>query len=143
MEKYSTYCGLYCGACSSMIIYEKQNGDASVSSTPLPEGETPCSGCNHDPGNTCEIVQCNFAHGTQCCGFCPEFPCATIQHFNDTEWPHHADVIENLRRIKEIGMQEWLQEQSLLWSCPECHTRTHWYQKNCQNCGKKLAGGYE
>ncbi len=143
MEEYMTYCGLYCGACPSMIINEQLHNEPSVSQSPVPEGETACLGCNNDGLDSCEIVSCNKLHNTECCALCTEFPCPVIQNFNDTEWPHHADVIANLNRIKSIGIQAWLSEQAELWKCPKCNTRTHWYQTTCKNCGHNLSGMYQ
>ena len=143
MDKYMTFCGLYCGACASMIIHEQHSDDPSVAHTPVPNDESACKGCNHDGLDNCEIVLCNKQHGTECCAFCPELPCHTIQNFNDTEWPHHADVIENLYRIKSIGIKAWLAEQSKRWRCQNCGTRSHWYQNKCENCGQNLTGMYQ
>jgi len=134
MMKYLAYCGLYCGACSSIMAYEKSKGDLNVSLET--DDDSPCTGCRSAEQCDCEFAVCNIAHESESCGFCPEFPCAKIIEFNNTEWPHHYVVLENLARMKEIGLDAWLEEQKKLWSCKTCGARTHWYQSKCSVCGE-------
>lgn len=135
MHKHFSYCGLYCGACSGMIVHEQQQGDPSVQDIKIPSDETPCSGCCNRTDEDCEIIRCNIEHGSECCAFCPEFPCQVIRNFNDEEWVHHCVVLDNHNRIKEIGIDAWLEEQKMFWSCQNCRSRTHWYQTHCETCG--------
>ena len=65
-----------------------------------------------------------------------------IKNFSVDEWAHHIDVIENLDRIKEVGVDTWLEEQKLQWSCSKCGARTHWYQKKCEICGHEWQAKY-
>jgi hypothetical protein len=135
MREKMAYCGLYCGACHSMINYEKQLGDAGAMEMQTDAAEKPCSGCEADAEHPCEFLVCNKNHGTECCAFCPEFPCAMIIEFKDTEWEHHQVVLQNLFRIKEVGVEKWLEEQAEYWQCPACGSRTMWYQRICTKCG--------
>jgi hypothetical protein len=137
MKKYATYCGLYCGACIGRILSEQKEGDSTSLHLKNEDNDTPCSGCGSSELSDCEFVQCNKNHGTECCAFCPEFPCSLLIKFLD-EWEHHKDVIDNLRRIKEIGMENWLKEQKEIWKCRSCGSRTKWYQKRCSVCNSNL-----
>lgn len=143
MRKYLTKCGLYCGACSSMLLHDKALGDESLAMLELEYQDEPCAGCASGVNPDCEFIHCNREHGSECCAFCAEFPCAMITKFAHDEWAHHIDVIDNLHRIKEIGMDAWLEEQKQQWSCPQCGTRTHWYQKVCHQCGATWKCRYE
>lgn len=137
MRKYATYCGLYCGACIGLILHEKEAGDQSVQHLDKDEEDTPCGGCRLPEMAKCEIIECNLAHGTECCAFCNEYPCAMIISFKD-EWEHHHDVLDNLDRIKEVGVEKWLEEQRKFWQCGKCGSRTKWYQKICTVCNETI-----
>ncbi len=101
-------CGLYCGACGSLVAWEKSQGVASAQPIPLEPGETGCPGCDTPTMAECEFIVCAKAHETDCCAFCAEFPCQLIIDFNNSEAPHHHDVLENLRRARAIGKAAWL-----------------------------------
>ncbi len=133
-KRYIAYCGLYCGACSSMIVYDKGLNDQTAENVLVPDEELPCSGCDSEYQKNCEFVQCNQRHQTSSCAFCSEFPCDMILKFKDEEWEHHQVVINNLNRIKEIGEEAFLNEQKDFWKCPSCGSRTIWYQKTCTKC---------
>jgi len=138
MKRHAAYCGLYCGACWSMIAYEQAQGESSALGVKLDANEPCCQGCDSAAQNTCEFVVCNKNHGTQSCAFCPEFPCVRITAFSHEEWEHHKVVLDNLNRIKDIGTEAWLLEQKVYWTCPSCHARTKWYQEQCTHCDTEI-----
>lgn len=121
-----------------MITHEKQQQVESALAMHTSPEELPCQGCDADYQSNCEFVTCNKQHGTESCAFCPEFPCPMLVKFKDDEWEHHQSVLDNLHRIKEIGIDAWIGEQQKLWQCPDCGTRTQWYQEICTQCGKAL-----
>lgn len=143
MNNCFTQCGLYCGACSSKLLHDKAMGDNELKDFQVEYQDSPCAGCASGVNPDCEFVICNQTHGTQCCAFCAEFPCPMIIKFSQDEWAHHIDVIDNLKRIKEIGIDAWLAEQKQQWSCPQCGSRTHWYQSKCCHCGATWACRYK
>jgi hypothetical protein len=118
-----------------MIVHEKEEGEPSALPMHTDPEEQPCPGCDDEHQAACGFVVCNQSHGTQSCAFCPEFPCAMITKFKDDEWDHHQVVLDNLKRIKEIGVEGWLKEQENYWKCPDCGARTKWYQRKCKLCG--------
>jgi len=138
MKRYYAFCGLYCGACWSMIAYEKTQGEASALRVKLDDDEPCCTGCDSEQQKTCEFVVCNKNHSTESCAFCPDYPCVRITAFSHEEWEHHQVVLTNLNRIREIGMETWLAEQKDYWKCPSCGSRTKWYQKQCTNCKAEI-----
>lgn len=143
MNSYLACCGLYCGACSSLLAWEKNKGVASVQKVLIDPEERPCAGCSAPEMEGCEFIRCAKEHATDCCAFCPDFPCPRISGFNNTAAPHHHDVLENLYRIRSIGKTAWLQEQKEFWSCAVCGCRTHWYQDKCENCGAEWKPVYQ
>jgi len=143
MEKYAASCGLYCGACSSMLTNERHNGAPDASHFVCEYAESPCAGCGDDCRAGCEFIVCCHGRGIDNCAFCPDFPCTMITIFSREEWIHHRDVLDNLSRIKEVGLVAWLEEQRRQWSCPGCGKRTHWYQNRCHSCGAEWSGRYD
>lgn len=139
MTDYLAYCGLYCGACCSRISQEKHEGVASALEMHTEPDEQPCKGCDSGEQNTCEFAICNREHGTVSCAFCPEFPCDKIEKFSVEEWEHHKCVLENLSRMREVGVEKWLEEQKMFWQCPSCGCRVQWYQEYCTRCKESVA----
>jgi hypothetical protein len=69
------------------------------------------------------------------CSDCPDFPCSRITGFNNDGMLHHAEVLDNLRQIRQMGIREWTTREEERWSCPQCRARIAWYDKACSNCG--------
>lgn len=143
MKKYATCCGLYCGACSGMIVHEKNNKILETLKISIDYEETSCEGCGSEGLENCEFILCCKEHNVENCAFCSEFPCTMILKFRDDEWKHHVDVIDNLQAIREKGVDSWLEDQKKKWQCSCCGTRTHWYQTKCLNCGNKWDCKYQ
>ena len=137
MRRYAAYCGLYCGACMGMILTERAEGDQTTGHLEDVDNDSSCPGCDSPGMAECEFIQCNKEHGTESCAFCPELPCSKLILFMD-EYEHHKGVLDNLKRIKEIGMENWVTEQKKYWSCHTCGSRTQWYQKVCTSCNTPL-----
>ena len=72
------------------------------------------------------------------CSLCAEYPCDDIMEFDRDKYVHHKSVLPNGRRIAEIGLQPWLEEQKERWSCVECGTAFTWFEGNCPSCGAQL-----
>ena len=119
-DRLDSFCGIYCGACS-----------------------TPgCNGCkimneNHWSPD-CNFIRCAQSKGVEVCCFCPEYPCDDIMAFDRDEHVHHKSVLPNGRRIAEIGLRAWLEEQRARWSCNECGQAFTWFEGKCQSCGAEL-----
>ena len=133
------YCGLYCGACSFRVAAQ-ENDRQHLRAMPAKYAQyrdAPmdiCPGCRHEGESAkCAIRNCAGKRGFQHCGTCPDFPCARIREFSDDGTPHHAASIMNLKRLKEIGEEAWLEEQKRRWTCT-CGARLSWYQQQCTKC---------
>jgi hypothetical protein len=99
-------CGLYCGICSDYASGE-------------------CHGCGCECGGCaaryhhaeCEIYRCAQDRELASCAACDQLPCtALVQFAYDPVWLTHGPVIENLRRIRLIGPETWVEEQEAYWS---------------------------
>jgi hypothetical protein len=148
-------CGLYCGACS--IRAAVKGGDiALLELIALGVGkhlghavaakDLVCEGCLSDvlgaPCRQCAIRDCAVSRGITHCSQCGDFPCQTIADFNNDGMAHHAEVLDNIRRQREVGIDSWLREQQERWRCPACGCETNWYAGKCSKCGGALEGHF-
>jgi hypothetical protein len=67
-----------------------------------------CIGGCGDP--TCEIRVCAQEKGLRVCAECAEFPCKLLTDFTR----RYPFLVENGKRIQEIGIDAWLAEQDEL-----------------------------
>jgi hypothetical protein len=105
-----------------------------------------CEGCLSDVVSIscreCKIRDCAFAKGLARCSECADFPCELVRSFNDDGLPHHAEVLKNIRRQREVGADFWLVEQDKRWRCPNCSAGTDWYAGQCLDCDNVLVGHF-
>ncbi|MEM2912703.1 MAG: DUF3795 domain-containing protein [Candidatus Bathyarchaeia archaeon] len=117
-------CGLYCGACIDYLTYRNCHGCGCECGK--------CAASKHH--RECDIYKCcveNRRLGA-CCE-CPDFPCSLlIQFCYNPVWLHHLPVIENLRRRKRVGTEEWLKEQENVWKNKWYLQKWLWLQKECE-----------
>ncbi len=141
-ERLDTYCGLYCGSCGVFLANKKGLLEAKSKEWKMETEDLYCKGCKSDTVaifcRTCHFKTCAENKGIEYCFQCHEFPCQELLDFKDDERPHHSIVLHNLDLIKEQGIDKWLKEQELRWSCPECKEKYSWYESNCSNCGNPV-----
>ncbi len=91
-------CGAYCGACWHYYRLKR------------------CLGCCNDQrGANCRFTLCVKERGIEFCCECDEFPCARLRRFSSLrpgeEVRHYRHVaMDNLRRLKEVGLDRWVEE---------------------------------
>jgi len=145
-------CGLYCGACS--VYVARKRGDAAAldvvakriteqeSWVIKPEEDLVCDGCLSSQQaimcRRCAMRTCAIDKGITHCAQCPDFPCQTIIDFNNDGQPHHSEVLDNVRRQQEIGIDAWLDDQEKKWHCSACGCVIDWYDTKCPQCAATL-----
>jgi hypothetical protein len=148
-ESLVAVCGLYCGACP-MYLATQSNDEQQLltllkrfSSGQLKLGmeDILCDGCL---GNgrvasfcrSCAIRECptNKPDVTRCSD-CSDFECPRITDFNNDGMLHHAEVLDNLRSIRKLGIGKWAKYEQERWSCPQCSQTVSWYDSQCSACG--------
>lgn len=96
-------CGLNCAKCDV-----KKRGE--------------CEGCRGNPDKhwspQCEFRPCAEAKGLRYCFQCDEFPCKKIQAFAEDGYDHHRIAVENMKEMKKIGLQKWIEKQPKVMFCP-------------------------
>ena len=118
-ENAAGICGLFCGTCPS-----------------YPEE---CHGCLSDKvrGNCVECIPgfraCSKEHGVKWCFECGEFPCGRLEDFSRMHIVngicHHENIIPDLTRMGQIGVKNWIEEQTAAHTCPRCGELMHWCVK--------------
>uniref|UniRef100_A0A7C6EAJ4 DUF3795 domain-containing protein n=1 Tax=candidate division WOR-3 bacterium TaxID=2052148 RepID=A0A7C6EAJ4_UNCW3 len=140
--RYDSYCGIYCGACDTLIANEKGEVAKLAKEWKRKPEELKCLGCKTTT-NAIFCVRCKMRHCAQkkkvdFCFQCDEFPCPRLIAFRNDKSPHHSIVLRNLRIIQEIGVEKWLEDQDKRWRCKSCGDKFSWYDRKCVQCGSEL-----
>lgn len=125
-------CGIYCGACPS---FQKRT----------------CYGCRSEDKTQkrvskwhCKIRQCCLDRNKlDFCYQCDDFLCRLLirlqrSHLGERKFAYREEIIDNLLRIKKIGVKKWLREQERKWRCPKCGGTIVFYLYKCLKYGHEL-----
>jgi hypothetical protein len=111
-------CGLNCAKCD---IFQASHGNEEAMKELLgffkdvkPEAIV-CNGCRgpldvHWSAD-CYFLSCSKKKGFKYCFECNGFPCDRLQAFASDGMLHHKKTVENMKRMKEIGIEAWIEEQ--------------------------------
>lgn len=139
-KRFASYCGSYCRTCDWFTGRIRKTFQAAldmvemygfsrllkdeVDTNNLKEGLRILANSSIDSGckaslaerlsrgekpeeDRCQIRQCCFQRGFELCSECPEFPCELLR---SNPGVIKFNCIENLLRIKQIGLEQWLNE---------------------------------
>ena len=127
------YCGIYCEQCSGRAA--NADGDwAHLAGFPekykagRPNlSDYDCEGCKgRNLCGPCAIKDCAAPRGVDSCADCADFPCEVVEAFGNDGVPHHRQALENLRSIRENGVESWFAPMRPALYCP-CGKRQSWY----------------
>jgi hypothetical protein len=125
-------CGMNCGICKSYLAYSRgvaaQKGKVSH-----------CSGCRIR-GKNCAFIKrdCPKKVGKHIvsCSECPDMPCRRLAHLDQRYREHYGmSMVENLKEIREKGMDEFLKNQEAKYRCPKCGDVVSVHDGKCYTCG--------
>ncbi len=68
----------------------------------------------------CKIMLCAQNRNKKYCFQCEDFPCEILNEFSSDGISHHKRTVENLKRMKEIGINAWIEEQKMKGKCVFC-----------------------
>ena len=127
-------CGIYCGACRQYLLWKKD----LLEERGYKMG---CKGCRIRNKN-CAFIRrdCPTLKKKELdyCYECEQFPCQKLQKIDSQYQERYSvNLVENLKRIEEIGVEQWLQEQKRLYTCPECGGEICVHDAECYDCGLK------
>ena len=119
-------CGMNCGLC--LAFQRKKNR---------------CQGClgsnEHKPDYCvrCTIACCEKRQkgDQEFCFFCDSFPCRRLKQL-DTRYrtKYEMSMLENLRKIREEGMDAFLKGQKAKWTCDLCGGLICVHRHKCLSC---------
>lgn len=125
-------CGLDCAVCRHAL-----------------EDEDPCPGCLGPDEEKmafcvsgCGIVLCEkrTGNGYRFCDECPDFPCPDVLEKENryaVKYQLTESPLENLRLIRELGMDAFLELEKRRRSCGECGSPVSVQTGRCSGCGKR------
>jgi len=125
-------CGMNCGVCSR---YLGERHDVKSQGIRIAY----CNGCR-SKARRCSYIwgNCQFLNSGQLhfCYECKEFPCHRLSTLDKRyRTRYHMSPIENLRYIKENGINQFLYREEEKWKCPECGGVISCHNGICFDCG--------
>jgi hypothetical protein len=153
-------CGTYCGACPA--YFAKQSEDEQIKakrqkrvSSGAAKGIPPsnwmdglrCDGCLSGGQlaahcQNCAIRKCALNKQSDArCDDCKELPCSRMTSLiNMGNYLHRKEYLPNLKKIREMGAEEWVKKEEERWRCPKCGVPMSWYDDKCVGCGEPRSG---
>jgi hypothetical protein len=158
-EHLAAACGIYCGACPAYIakhsedkqikmqLQKRSSSGLTKALKGIPDPSWMdgllCDGCLSGGMlaahcKTCQIRLCaaNKQSDSRCSG-CEELPCYRVTNLiNMGGYLHRKEYLPNLKKIREMGVQEWVKKEEERWRCPQCGLPISWYDAKCAVCGE-------
>ncbi len=129
------HCGIYCGNCRHYLARSK----GILKEKKLKHG---CHGCRVQNKNCawvkrdCELLR---KKKVDFCFECENFPCANLEKLDFRHlYNENVSPVENLLRIKNVGVQQWLKEQEDEWKCTKCGGNICITDSECYDCRDKI-----
>ena len=120
-------CGMNCGLC--MAYGRDKNA---------------CPGCRaDDSGKSQTVVTCRIKNCVKlakrkaryCIG-CDTLPCDRLKHLDKRyRTKYGMSMIENLTRIRELGIRQFIRNEKERWTCPACGELLCVHRPQCLSCG--------
>jgi hypothetical protein len=110
-------CGMNCGLCVSYLAMKNDLKNKGFS-------KRYCAGCL-PRGKNCTFMRkhCGLLGKglVRFCYECEDFPCHRLKDIDKRyRTKYHMSMIENLKLIKEHGIEQFLEKEAARWHCPEC-----------------------
>lgn len=104
-----------------------------------------CVGCNNvgSKPNHCTLCSIKFCtekkgNETLLCSECAKFPCRRIKDLNKRYTSKYGESpILNLKKIKEIGLSQFIDVENEKWKCKKCGQLLCVHKDACLICGNK------
>ncbi|MHB8107327.1 MAG: DUF3795 domain-containing protein [Candidatus Cryosericum sp.] len=117
-------CGMNCGVCAKHL-----------------RDRDPCLGClaidrklNH-----CEVgikVCTERNAGATFCFDCAKYPCRRLRQLDlRYRTKYGMSMLENLDRIRELGLERFMAIENTRWVCPACGNPICVHDRRCYTCG--------
>jgi len=124
-------CGMNCALCRGYISF--------THGVPWVRGKvTYCAGCVPRAKNCYIKRNCRklSKHEIQSCSECDEMPCKNLAHLDLRYRERYGmSMVENLKMLKAMGMDEFLKAQAERFRCPSCGGVVCVHDGKCYDCG--------
>ena len=119
-------CGMNCGICMAYLREKKK-----------------CPGCRvFDKNEPVSIAKCKIKNckeldrnNLEFCFKCNKFPCDRMKHLDKRyRTKYHMSMIENLENIKKFGINEFLKNEKIRWTCSKCGGTICVHRGYCYSC---------
>ncbi len=126
-------CGMNCGVCGDYLALKNDVKSQGVKTTYchgcLPRGK----GCSMNKSGGCRKL---MALSVRFCYECDKFPCKMNERWDAVyRQRYNTSPIENLKYIREHGLERFLEWQKEKWRCPECGGTVSCHNGVCYTCG--------
>ncbi len=124
-------CGMNCALCANYLA-----GKYDLKSKGIQKSY--CEGCR-PRGKNCAFMKKNcelIGEGRiKYCYTCETFPCKRLKSLDERyRKKYHMSMIENLKDIKDSGIDKFLAQQEKKWKCPMCGGNISCHDGFCYNC---------
>lgn len=125
-------CGMNCGICLANL-----------------REKNVCYGCWSEDENKrnyctkCAIKNCGLLLKTDSkfCYDCSKFPCTRLKQLDKRyRLKYHMSMIENLTYIKDFGLENFEQKESVRWKCENCGGIICVHSRICSTCKLQMPG---
>jgi hypothetical protein len=126
-------CGINCALCRAYIAF--------THGIPRQRGKvTHCAGCLPRAKNCFIKRKCSrlSKHEIQYCFECNEMPCKNLDRLDRRYRERYGvSMVENLKMLKDKGIDEFLKSQEERHRCPNCGDVVCVHDAKCYSCGHK------
>ncbi|MFX1309966.1 MAG: DUF3795 domain-containing protein [Promethearchaeota archaeon] len=127
-------CGIYCGTYRQYLLLKKDLLDERGY-------KAGCKGCRIR-NKKCAFIRRDCPalrrNELEYCFECDKFPCQKLQKLDSLYQERYSvDMINNLKKNEEIGVENWLKEQIELYTCSKCNGEICVHDAECFDCGNK------
>lgn len=122
-------CGMICAICVAHLREKKQ-----------------CLGClgpdDHKSNHcvVCRIKNCEElkVEKNHYCFSCEKYPCTRLKQLDKRyRTKYGMSMLENLKNIKETGIDSFIETQNQKWTCGQCGETICVHRDSCLKCGEK------
>jgi len=119
-------CGMNCGVCATHLRDRNR-----------------CAGCLAEEGPkqkhclVCSIKMCaERIGGATFCFVCTKYPCHRLRQLDlRYRTKYGMSMLENLDRIRDLGLDQFMVVENTRWVCPSCGSPVCVHDRRCYTCG--------
>jgi hypothetical protein len=124
-------CGMNCNICYAYLREKKKCPGCRFFNEIEPVSIVRCKIRN------CEIIKMGKI---DYCYECKEYPCKILKNLDKRyRTKYNMSEIENLNFIYEYGVDKFIENEVLKWTCIKCNGTINVHRKVCSKCGEEIS----